>query len=96
MNSRVKTRYPDPEFIDEENPEWTEESSRRSMAFSELPSSIQENLKSTRGPQKEPTKERISIRLSREVVDEFRKTGRGWQSRIDQALKDWLKSHPQQ
>ena len=46
-----------------------------------------------RGPQKTPTKERITIRLSPEVVQPFRATGEGWQTRVDAALKDWLKSH---
>ena len=40
------------------------------------------------------TKERITIRLSREVVERFRATGAGWQTRIDAALKDWLREHP--
>lgn len=39
------------------------------------------------------TKERITIRLSPEVVGRFRATGDGWQTRIDEALKDWLKTH---
>ena len=39
------------------------------------------------------TKERITIRLSRDVVDTFRSTGAGWQTRMDSALKDWLKTH---
>ncbi len=46
-----------------------------------------------RGPQKTPTKERITIRLSPEVVQRFRDTGDGWQTRVDSALKEWLKSH---
>ena len=46
-----------------------------------------------RGPQKSPTKERITIRLSPDVVDSFRATGDGWQTRVDAALRDWLKSH---
>ncbi len=46
-----------------------------------------------RGPQKAPIKERITIRLSPEVVQRFRDTGEGWQTRVDSALKDWLKSH---
>lgn len=46
-----------------------------------------------RGPQKAPTKERITIRLTPEVVKVFRDTGDGWQRRIDEALKDWLSSH---
>lgn len=44
-------------------------------------------------PKAEVTKERITIRLSPEVVQAFRATGDGWQTRIDAALKDWLKSH---
>lgn len=39
------------------------------------------------------TKERITIRLSRDVVEQFRATGDGWQTRMDAALKDWLKTH---
>lgn len=39
-----------------------------------------------RGPQKAPTKEKVSLRLSREVVSHFRKTGPGWQARINDAL----------
>ena len=46
-----------------------------------------------RGPQKAPTKERITIRLSPEVVQRLRETGDGWQVRVDQALEDWLESH---
>jgi uncharacterized protein (DUF4415 family) len=39
------------------------------------------------------TKERITIRLTRSVVDQFRATGDGWQTRLDAALLDWLKDH---
>ena len=39
------------------------------------------------------TKERITIRLSREVVEQFRASGDGWQTRVDAALKEWLKTH---
>jgi uncharacterized protein (DUF4415 family) len=39
------------------------------------------------------TKERITIRLSPDVVGQFRATGAGWQTRLDAALKDWLKTH---
>lgn len=46
-----------------------------------------------RGPQKAPTKQRITIRLSAEVVREFRASGAGWQTRMDRALKEWLKEH---
>lgn len=41
-----------------------------------------------------PVEERITIRLSRDVVERFRATGEGWQTRIDAALRDYLKAHP--
>ncbi|MGC2161701.1 MAG: BrnA antitoxin family protein [Silvibacterium sp.] len=43
-----------------------------------------------RGAQKAPIKERITIRLSPEVVDRFRSGGKGWQGRMDDALREWL------
>jgi uncharacterized protein (DUF4415 family) len=40
-----------------------------------------------RGPQKAPTKKQVSLRLSPEVLEHFKATGRGWQTRIDETLK---------
>ncbi|HUY82365.1 MAG TPA: BrnA antitoxin family protein [Acidobacteriaceae bacterium] len=40
-----------------------------------------------RGPQKAPTKMQISLRLSPEVIEHFKATGKGWQTRIDETLK---------
>jgi uncharacterized protein (DUF4415 family) len=74
--------------------ELTEEDFALFVPFSELPPRQQEillSLKKLRGPQKAPTKQRITIRLSPEVVTKFRATGKGWQSRIDEVLQDWLK-----
>ncbi|MES2237508.1 MAG: BrnA antitoxin family protein [Pseudomonadota bacterium] len=57
-----------------------------------LPSSLRKKL-GVRGLQKTPTKERITIRLSREVVEQFRESGEGWQTRVDSALREWLENH---
>jgi uncharacterized protein (DUF4415 family) len=38
-------------------------------------------------------KEQVAIRLDRVVLDAFRATGKGWQTRINEALKEWLKEH---
>lgn len=46
-----------------------------------------------RGPQKAATKERVSLRLSPEVVDYFKAGGSGWQTRLDQALKEYVQEH---
>jgi uncharacterized protein (DUF4415 family) len=48
------------------------------------------HLIGVRGPQKAPTKVPTSIRLSPEVVDFFRRTGSGWQSRLDGVLKQYV------
>ncbi len=65
---------------------------KRFRPVGSLPASIRRKI-GVRGPQKAPTKERITIRLSRDVVERFRATGEGWQTRVDAALQDWLKKH---
>jgi uncharacterized protein (DUF4415 family) len=45
-------------------------------------------------PKAEVTKERITIRLSHDVVSHFRATGAGWQTRIDAALRQYIAEHP--
>jgi uncharacterized protein (DUF4415 family) len=44
-----------------------------------------------RGPQKSPTKKLVSLRLSPEVIDHFKSTGPGWQTRIDSTLLESIK-----
>ena len=34
-----------------------------------------------------------TIRLSQEVLDHFKAGGRGWQTRIDAALREWIGNH---
>lgn len=46
-----------------------------------------------RGPQKAPTKQATTIRLSADVMAAFKATGPGWQTRVDAALRDWLQTH---
>lgn len=86
------SRQPRARRIDHDNPEWTDEDMARAVPFEALPDSLRSKLQG-RGPQKAPTKERITIRLSRDVVERFRATGDGWQTRVDAALKDWLRTH---
>ena len=45
------------------------------------------------GSLKAAPKVSTTIRLSPDVVQAFRAAGDGWQSRIDAALKDWLRTH---
>lgn len=42
--------------------------------------------KKTRGPQKAPTKVSITVRLDPVVVEHFRNSGDGWQTRLNDTL----------
>lgn len=57
-----------------------------------LPMALQKTL-GIRGAQKAPTKVSTTIRLSPDVLEAFKSQGNGWQTRIDTALKDWLRTH---
>jgi len=59
----------------------------------ELSAADLKQMKKIGRPKAEVTKERITIRLSPDVVEAFKASGAGWQTRIDTALKDWLKTH---
>ncbi len=87
-------RKPNSELVDTDNPEWTALEARKAVPFSALPKTLQTRLaRRTRGVQLAPTKERITIRLTPNVLEAFRATGAGWQTRVDAALQDWLKTH---
>jgi uncharacterized protein (DUF4415 family) len=76
---------------DGEVPDLTLLSRKDFKPFSSLPKSVKAIIRGR--PKAEVTKERITIRLSPDVVAAFRASGAGWQTRIDAALKDWLKKH---
>jgi uncharacterized protein (DUF4415 family) len=50
-------------------------------------------LRRRRGPQKAPTKVLTALRLSPEVIAFFKAAGKGWQTRIDEALRDHVRTH---
>ena len=54
---------------------------------------VKPNVRTGR-PKAEVTKERITIRLSRDVVTQFRASGVGWQTRMDAALRQYIAEHP--
>jgi len=38
-------------------------------------------------------KESVTIRYDAEILAAFRASGEGWQTRMNDALKDWLRTH---
>ena len=89
-----------PELLDDEAPEADEAWFKRAKPAKDvLPGLVGRRagtalLKPKRGrPPLAAPKEHLNIRLDADVVGAFRKTGAGWQTRLNDALKDWLKTH---
>ena len=75
---------------DPDNPELGAEFfSRAKRGLAHVPAPMKraiEDEQRGRGPQMAPTKEQVTLRLSRDVVSVYRETGKGWQARIDADL----------
>lgn len=109
MKAKLKTIYPNDEeearintgiAADSDNPEWTADDFAKAKPAKEFFDAktydslvAMKRKPGERGPQKTPVKESITIRLSPDVLAQFRATGAGWQTRVDAALADWLKCH---
>ena len=83
---------PDPALDDPDNPEWTAEDFARSegpesLSPAEL-AAFPNTLARVRGLQKAQTKTQVALRLDPDIVAYFKAGGRGWQSRINAALRE--------
>lgn len=48
-------------------------------------------IKRVRGPQKKPTKQQVTLRLDRQVIEFFKVGGSGWQTRLNDHLVQTIK-----
>ena len=53
----------------------------------------QKRKQGERGPQVAQTKQLVSVRYSPEVLQYFKATGDGWQTRMNEALLEWVNNH---
>lgn len=72
-----------------DNPEITAEEWGQAKPFAEVFPELAAKLNAHR-PGKVPAKKLISLRLDQDVIDAFRATGPGWQSRINATLREKL------
>jgi uncharacterized protein (DUF4415 family) len=72
---------------DPDTVEITEEMMARMRPASQAKPKIVAAYRRTRGPQKAPTKQLVSLRLDQEVLERFRARGPGWQGLINEALR---------
>ena len=91
--------YSDATMDDSENPEWTEEDFKSAKTIDQLTPELQTVIRAAfpntgasapplrrdAGPPRRKTP--VSIRLDPDVVNYFKQTGAGWQSRINAALR---------
>jgi uncharacterized protein (DUF4415 family) len=91
---------PHPEWLDTDAPEATEAWFAKARPAAEMLGDLfgqhaaEEMLKPKRGrPALARPKAHVNIRLDADVLDAFKETGAGWQTRLNNALRDWLKSH---
>lgn len=89
----MRKKLPDPERVDSDNPEWTEAQIKGAARLKELPASLQRKLRGQRGPQKAPRKVQTAVRYDADIIEAFKAGGPGWQTRMNDALRDWLKTH---
>lgn len=76
------------EWIDPDDaPELTEEFFERADEY------VGDKLVRRGRPKAGSTKLALTVRYDADVVEAFKATGKGWQTRMNAALKDWLKTH---
>jgi uncharacterized protein (DUF4415 family) len=46
-----------------------------------------------RGPQKAPTKQATTIRFDADVLAALKASGKGWQTRVNDAMREWLRTN---
>ncbi len=72
----------------EDNPELTEEELKEMRPFREVFPELAASIDRKLGrPKAENPKKAISLRLDAEVIERFKATGHGWQSRMNEALR---------
>jgi uncharacterized protein (DUF4415 family) len=94
-SDKVDDYVPNPNFTREDweevsdSPEWTKEDFAKARPFAEVFPEIARalELKRGRGKQKAETKQLVSLRMDRDIVERFKADGKGWQSRINDTLR---------
>lgn len=80
----------DPFMIDDENPEWTEADFAAARPAREVLGDdfVDAHERNPGGRPRGSNKQMVTLRLDRDVVDRFKAAGPGWQSRMNQKLRE--------
>jgi uncharacterized protein (DUF4415 family) len=73
---------------DPDSPEMTAEEFELARPFAEVFPDLAASIKRARGrPAMERPRKVVSLRMDQDVLEKFRATGKGWQSRMNEALR---------
>ncbi|HGG60624.1 MAG TPA: hypothetical protein ENK26_12045 [Gammaproteobacteria bacterium] len=72
--------------------EWTEEMIAQAKPASEIPE-LQGVIKTLGRPKSPNPKKSVTIRLSPQVIEYFKRDGKGWQTRLNGVLVEYVKTH---
>ena len=61
--------------------------------FSEADEYVGDKLVRRGRPKADVTKLALTVRYDADVVEAFKATGKGWQTRMNNALREWLETH---
>ncbi len=66
----------------------------RPATAAELNAALESDRRRRGRPKLERPKVSITLRVDADVADALRASGKGWQTRMNDALKEWLREHP--
>ena len=78
---------------DPDNPEWTAQDLARALPAAQFFSPetyAQLCAQRVRGPKNKPLKVPTTIRFDADVLAALKASGRGWQTRVNQAMREWV------
>lgn len=88
LRQAIRAIPPDSDFvwdgIDEDD---------RPATVQEMQAGIEADLKKRGRPLGSGAKEQVAIRLDHDVLEYFRASGKGWQTRMNDVLLQWVRTH---
>lgn len=91
----MSSKKPDPFMADDGNSPLTDEEIKRLRPAAEVFKDLGLSVPQGPGrPRLEAPKRLVTLRLDEDVVEHFKKSGKGWQTRINQVLAEAVRETP--
>jgi uncharacterized protein (DUF4415 family) len=83
-------------LLDEDDaPELDDDFFAHAVPFSQAHPELHASWKQGRGrPRKADAKRKVMLRIDPDVLEGFKAHGKGWQTQMNAALRDWITRHP--